>query len=131
VWRDKVAAGIARAKAEALAAEARWNAEQITLAVELAEKSFAYREITRNLELLQRQLIPKARLSVEIARAGYRSGNISFFNLIDAERQQLAFQLEEVEARTRRQIVIAELSLLIAGVPPPGAPLRPDVNPET
>lgn len=126
IWRDKVAAGIAQAKAEELAASSRLNAEQIRLTVTLAERTFAYREITRNLALLQDSLIPKAGLSVEIARAGYLSGTISFFNLIDAERQQLAFQLSEVEARTRREIVLAELSLLIAGIPPEGAPLLPD-----
>jgi outer membrane protein TolC len=123
IWRDKVAAGIALARAGQLAAEARLNQQQIALTVALAERSFAYRELTRNLRLLNEQLIPKARMSVEIARAGYLSGTISFFNLIDAERQQLGLQLEAVEAQTRREIVLAELSLLIAGVPPAGAPL--------
>lgn len=123
IWRDKVAAGIAQAKADELAASSRLNAEQIALTVALAERAFAYRELTRNLALLQDSLIPKAGLSVEIARAGYLSGTISFFNLIDAQRQQLAFQLTEVEARTRREIVLADLALLIAGIPPEGAPV--------
>jgi outer membrane protein TolC len=126
IWRDKVAAGVARTKAMELASQARLEAEEIDLTVNLAEKSFAYREITRNLELLQTQLIPKATLSVEIARAGYLSGSISFFNLIDAQRTQLAFQLAEVEALTRREIVLAELSLLIAGIAPSTAPLLAD-----
>jgi len=123
IWRDKVAAGIAQAKAEELAVASRLTAEQIALTVALAEKSFAYREITRNLVLLQDSLIPQAGLSVEIARAGYLASTISFFNLIDAERQRLAFQLSEVDARTRREIVLAELALLIVGLPPEGAPV--------
>lgn len=123
IWRDKVAAGIARAKAADQAAQARLSAEEIDLALAWAEKTFAYREITRNLELLRHQLIPKATLSVDLARAGYLSGTISFFNLIDAERTRLALQLSEVEALTRREIVLAELSLLIAGQAPDGAPL--------
>ncbi|MCU0787446.1 MAG: TolC family protein [Verrucomicrobia bacterium] len=123
IWRDKIAAGIARAKAQELTAQSRLTGEQISLTVLLAEKSFAYRELTRNMALLRNQIIPKAELSVEIARAGYLSGSITFFNLIDAQRQQLALQLEEVQARTQREIVLAELSLLIAGLPPQGAPL--------
>ena len=123
IWRDKIAAQIAQAQAGKRAAEARLNSEQILLAVDYAMKSYDYREVTRNLALLQHQLIPKARQSLELARSGYLSGTIDFFNLIDAERTLLNFELADVEARTRREIILSELSLLIAGVPPAGAPV--------
>ena len=123
IWRDKIAAQIAQAQANKRAAQARLSSEQITLTVDLAMTTYDYREITRNLALLQNQLIPKARQSLEIARSGYLAGTIEFFNLIDAERALLNFQLGEVEARTRREIILTELSLLIAGVPPEGAPV--------
>ena len=77
------------------------------------------------LALLQDKLVPKARQSLEIARAGYLAGQIDFFNLIDAERTLLNFQLQEVEARTRREIISADLSLTIAGIAPEGAPELP------
>jgi outer membrane protein TolC len=125
IWRDKIAAEIAAAGAAKRAAEARLTAEQIMLTVDFAEKSYSYREITRNLALLQTQLIPKARQSLGIARAGYLSGRIDFFNLVDTERTLLSFQLAEIEERTRREVVLAEISLLIQGVPPAGAPLLP------
>ncbi len=123
IWRDKIAAQIARAQAQKRAAQARLTAEEILLTVDFATKSYEYREITRNLTLLQDKLIPKARQSLEIARAGYLAGQIDFFNLIDAERTLLNFQLQELEARSRREIVLAELSLLIAGIAPEGAPV--------
>ena len=125
IWRDKIAAQIAGAQAGKRAAEARLNAEQIMVTVEFAMKTYDYREVTRNLALLQDNLIPKAGQSLEIARAGYMSGQIEFFNLMDAERSLLDFQLEEVEARTRREIILADLSLSIAGVSPEGAPILP------
>jgi outer membrane protein TolC len=131
IWRDKIAAQIAAAQANKRAAEARLTNEQIMLTVDFAMKSYDYREVTRTLALLQNQLIPKARKSLEIASSGYLSGQIEFFNLIDAERTLLNFQLSEVEARTRREIILAELSLMIAGVPPTGAPVLaspPDVS---
>jgi outer membrane protein TolC len=53
------------------------------------------------------------------------SGQIDFFKLMDAERSLLDFQLEEVEARTRREIILADLSLSIAGITPEGAPIMP------
>jgi outer membrane protein TolC len=123
VWRDKIAAQIAAAQAGKQAAQARLTAQQISVTVDLAQEIYDYREITRNLALLENQLIPKARHSLEIARAGYSSGQINFFNLIDAQRALLGFQLQEVQERTRGEITLANLSLIIAGMPPAGAPL--------
>jgi len=125
VWRDKIAAEIAAAQAGKRAAQARLTAEQIKLTVDFAEKSFTYREVTRNLALLRGQLVPKAQRSLEIARSAYLSGKTEFFNLIDAERALLEFRLSEIEARTQRELVLSDLSLLIAGVPPANAPLLP------
>jgi outer membrane protein TolC len=123
IWRDKIAAEIAGAQAGKRAAEARLSAEQIALAVEFAEKTFMFRESSRNLALLQERLLPKARQSVEVARAAYLSGQLDFLNLIDAQRTLLGFQLSEVESRTQRELALTELSLLILGQPPAGAPL--------
>lgn len=125
IWRDKIAAQIAGAQAGKRAAAARLSAEQIMLAVEFAEKSFLFRESSRNLVLLQERLLPKARQSVEVAQSGYVSGKVDFLNLLDAERTLLAFQLSEVEARVQRELALAELSLLILGTPPTGAPVLP------
>jgi outer membrane protein TolC len=125
IWRDKIAAQIAAAQADKRAAQARLTTEQIRLTVDFAMKTYEYRQSTRDLALLRDKLIPKARSSLEIARAGYLAGQIDFFNLLDAERTLLNFQLEEVEARARREIILADLSLTIAGMAPEGAPLLP------
>ena len=93
------------------------------LAVEFAEKSFMFREAGRTLELLTERLLPKARQSLEVAQSGYVSGKVDFLNLLDAERTLLEFQLAEVEARVQRELALAELSLLILGTPPAGAPV--------
>lgn len=120
VWRDKIAAQIAGAQANKKSAEARLNDAQIALAVDVAERTFLYREATRNLSLLNDQLIPKARQSLEVAQAGYLAGRIDFFNLIDAERTLLGFELDQVEVATQRETVLAELSLIVQGMPPSG-----------
>jgi outer membrane protein TolC len=118
IWRDKIAAQIAEAQANKRSAEARLSDEQIALAVDFAERSYLYREATRNLELLNHKLLPKARRSLEVARSGYLAGQIDFFNLTDTERTLLGFKLDKVEATTQREIVLAELSLIIQGMPP-------------
>ena len=123
IWRDKIAAQIAEAQAGKRASEARLTAEQIALAVEFAEKTFMFRESSRNLTLLQERLLPKAQQSLEVARAGYTAGQSTFIDLLDAQRTWLGFLLAEVEARTQRELVLAELSLLILGQPPASAPV--------
>jgi outer membrane protein TolC len=121
IWRDKIAAQIAEAQANKRSAEARLTAEQIALAADFAERSFLYREATRNLALLNNQLLPKARMSLEVARSGYLGGQIDFFNLTDSERTLLGFELDKVESATQREVVLAELSLIIQGMSPVGS----------
>jgi outer membrane protein, heavy metal efflux system len=123
IWRDKLAAEIAQARANELAAESRLKAAQIDLAVSFAEKSFAYRETSRTLVLIEDKLIPRARQSVEIVRAGYRTGTTDFSTMTGAEQMLLGLQLEAAEARTDREIALADLSLMVAGLPPADAPL--------
>ena len=86
----------------------------------VAERAFLYREATRTLQLLQDQLLPKQRSSLEVARTGYLAGQIDFFNLTDAEQTLLRFGLDEVEARTQRELSRAELLLIVQGMPPLG-----------
>jgi outer membrane protein TolC len=123
IWRDKIAAEIAAAQASKRAAEARLSAEQISLAVDFAEQTYLICEANRELTLVRERLLPRARQSLEVARAAYRSGQVDFLNVIDAERSLLDFQLEEIAALTQREIARAELTLLVAGVPPENAPL--------
>lgn len=118
VWRDKIAAQIAEAQANKRSLEARLSAEQIALAVDVAARTYLYREATRSLALLNDQLLPKARQSLEVARSGYLGGQVDFLNLSDSERTLLGFELDKVESAMQREIVLAELSLIIQGLPP-------------
>jgi outer membrane protein, heavy metal efflux system len=129
IWRDKIAAQIAAAQAGKRAAEARLTGEEIDLAVEFAQRSFILRESTRNVSLLSERLLPKARQSLEVARSSYAAGRSGYLDLTDAQRTLLEFQLAEIEARTQRELALAELSLLIGGIAPSGAPLlAPAIN---
>jgi cobalt-zinc-cadmium efflux system outer membrane protein len=122
IWRDKIAAQIVEAQANKRSAQARLSAEEIALAVDFAEKSYLYRAASRNLQLLRERLVPKENQSLEVARIGYLSGQIDFFNLTDAERTLLEFKLDEVEASAQRELILAELSLIVAGMSPATAP---------
>ena len=123
IWRDKITAEITEAQAMKGAAAAGLSAEQIKLAVELAEKSFMFREAGRNLTLINKVLLPKARQALEIARGKYITGQTGYLDLVDAWRTVLGIELELVEARTQRELALAELSLLIAVHPTSDAPI--------
>lgn len=123
IWRDKIAAEIAAAQARKSAAQARLSAEQIQLAVEFADKSFMFREATRNQKLLTDSLLPKARQALEVARSGYGAGKVDFINLQEAVRSLLGFELSVTDAVANRELALAETSLIIVGIAPTGAPL--------
>jgi outer membrane protein TolC len=122
LWRDKLAAQVAEAQSNKRAGEARLTEQQISLAVDVAERAFVYRQTTRNLNLLQRVLLPKQRQSLEAARSAYLAAQIDFLNLAEAEQNLLRFNLDEVEARTQRELSLAELSLIMQGMPPAAGP---------
>lgn len=121
LWRDKIAAEIAAAQAEARAARSRLSREEINLAVDFALMLYMYRESNRNLQLLSDKLIPKATRSVEIARSGYIGGRSSFIDFLDAERTLLEFELSRIEARAMHETALTNLSLTLAGTVPKGA----------
>ncbi|MFY9345037.1 MAG: TolC family protein [Planctomycetota bacterium] len=130
IWRDKIAAEIARAQADKRAAEARLNAEQVAIAADLASMLFMYRESRRDIELLSQRLIPKGRQSLEAARPAYSTGRSGFLDVLDAQRQLLMFEMLLIEARTRRELALTALSSTIAGIPPAGAPVLSAGQPE-
>src|SRR5439155_2134032 len=66
LWRDKLAAQVAEAQASKRAGEARLSAEQIALALSVAQHSFLYRERTRTLELMPHGPLPMQPHSVEL-----------------------------------------------------------------
>ena len=115
IWRGKIRAQLVEAQALKSAAQARFTSEQLLLAVELAEKSFLLREADRNLTLAQDALLPRARLALEAARAGYLSNQSSFVDLTDAWRAVLGAELDAIMARTQRELALAELDLLVLG----------------
>jgi outer membrane protein TolC len=115
VWRDKIAAEVAAGRADLGAAQARLSAEQLDLAVRFAETAYAWREADRNVALHGRLQLPKAHAALDAAREGYVSGAASFRDVLDAERDVLEHHLRHAEALGEREMVLAEMSLVVLG----------------
>jgi outer membrane protein TolC len=115
IWRDKIAAEIAQGQAGVGSAQARLSAEEIDLAVRFAETAYAWRETNRAVDLYGMQLLPKARSALDAARGGYVGGLSSFADLLDAEKSLLEYHVSYAEAVGQREMVLAEMSLVILG----------------
>lgn len=116
VWRGRLKAGLEEARAAlAAATEARQHKENMLLSqVRLA--LYRYNDAVRQVHLYGQTLIPKAEQALSSAEAGYRAGKVDFVNIIDSERQLLAFHLAYERALADQQQRLAELEML-AGQP--------------
>lgn len=121
IWRDKTKAQIAAAQENKAEAGARLSAEQIALAVEIAEKTFMSREATRQLALLGGSLQRMASGALTLAQSAYSGGKSDFNSVINAQKVLLELQLAQSEASLQRELALAELSILVLATVPPGA----------
>jgi outer membrane protein TolC len=115
IWRDKIAAEVAQGQGNLKAAQARLSAEELDLAVRFAETAYAWRETDRAVSLFGERLLPKAKDALGSARAGYATGLSSFNDLQEAERRLLEYHLSHAEAVGQREIILAEMSLIVLG----------------
>ncbi|MCE5277835.1 MAG: TolC family protein [Planctomycetaceae bacterium] len=121
IWRDKIAAEIAKGQAGVDAARARLSAEELDLAVRFAEAALAWRQADRNVRLYGQQLLPKAKATMESARAGYVAGSSGFLELLEAQRSLLDVNMNHSMAVGQREIAFSELSLVVLGRMPAAA----------
>lgn len=132
VWRDKIAAEVAAGRADLSAAQARLLAEQLDLAVRFAETAYAWREADRSIALHGRLQLPKALAALDAARNGYITGASNFRDVLDAERDVLEHHLRHAEALGEREMVLAEMSLvLLAQWPENVTPVLPEAENKT
>ena len=94
---------IASADARRLAAEARLNAEQLSMATEFAQMLFMVREADRMAAYLDGTALPNLARALASAQAAYQSGMGGFGPLAEMRLMQLAMQLERADARRERE----------------------------
>ncbi len=114
LWRGKYSAASREAANRLAAADDSRRQESNTLAAGLSKALFRYRDARRQFELYDTALIPKARQSLDAARAAFEAGKGNYLDLIDAQRLLLEFQLAAVRAHTDLLIQRAMIEQLIA-----------------
>jgi len=112
VWIGRYAAGVSEAEARLRAAELDREAADDTLAADVTDALFDYRDAERKLILYRDSLVPKAEESLQVTASAYESGESDFLNVLDAERVLLDFHLARERALANRITALAELELL-------------------
>jgi outer membrane protein, heavy metal efflux system len=129
IWRNKIAATIAAAEARRDAAIARVEAEQLSLAAELAQMLFMIREADRMIGYIDQTALPNLERVIASAGAGYQAGMGSATMIPEAYHMILTMRLERATAVRERELAAAELLVLLAGQTPAGAPLLTETRP--
>ena len=113
IWRQKIAAEIASAQAGQKQAQAMLSAEEINVAVLLAEKSFAWRELQRQSRLIREQLMPLAEVKLNSLDAAYKTGKMDFTGWFNAGRELLELKIQLAVVNAQREIVFDDISLMV------------------
>ncbi len=113
IWREKYDAKVREAVAKRLAVSSRRTEVSNRLSSELRRAIFDHHDARRRVDLFSNTLIPKATESLEASLSGFTQGATDFFDLIDAERTLLEFQLGLERARVDRATSYAHIEQLI------------------
>ncbi len=123
VWRGKIAGAIAAARARHDAAVARLQAEELMVAADLARMTYMVREADRMIAYIDGTALPNLRRSLASVTAAYDTGMTGIAAIPETQEMILALQIERVAVLREREKTLADLSLLVAGQAPAGAPL--------
>jgi len=113
VWRNRLHAGLREARASLAAAIEAKQQKENTLLSQVRFALYKHNDAVRQVRLYGDTLIPKAQQALDSSEAGYRAGKVDFVNIIDGERQLLAFRLAYERALAEHQQRMAELEMLV------------------
>lgn len=115
IWHEKYEAGVREAIARRYAIVREKKNLDNTLTSLIQTTLYEYRDAQRQISLYRDTLLPKALQSLETTLVSYQTGESSFLDLLEAQRDLLAFELVLIRAQTDRAQQLARLDQ-IAGI---------------
>jgi outer membrane protein TolC len=113
LWFGKYRAAQREARARRAAATMRREDHEGKLLADLRLALFHFRDAERKIDLYRDTLIPKAEQALSVSQKAFAAGKADFFDLIEAERTLLQFQLSHERARADRLQRLSEIEMLI------------------
>ncbi|MBW8014668.1 MAG: TolC family protein [Planctomycetes bacterium] len=125
LWRDKYAAAKRQARHKYHAAKRLRTEQTNSLSSKLKMVMYRFRNAERKIDLYGDALLPKAKESLKVTESGFRSGQSSFTDLIDAQRILLEFALSYERALANRSQSLAEIEMIVGSEIPRKAQNKP------
>lgn len=113
LYRSKYKASLAQAEKERATVEQMQRATYFELSANLARVRFETNDSNRRVALFRDTLIPKAEESLETTFTAFESGEATFLELLDTEREYLDFQLSLARAQADLHISSSKLLALL------------------
>jgi outer membrane protein TolC len=118
IWRDRLRAGVAEARAMQRMADADLTAMRRMVEGEAVASREAVGAARVQLLVLEDELMPRAEAAADAALAGYSSGQASLVSVIEAARALWELQAEQVMAEAALGAAWAELDRAVGAVLP-------------
>ncbi len=115
IWHEKYEAGVREAISRRYAIVREKENLGNTLGARIQATLYEYRDAQRQISLYRDTLLPKAMQSLESTLVSYQTGESSFLDLLEAQRDLLAFELVLIRGQTGRARELARLDQ-IAGI---------------
>lgn len=116
VFRERRHAKVEQQTAAIASARSLHLGQTRLLSAQIERNLYNYREALRKLALYQEDLLLKVKQQLEVAVNGFQSGATNILELIDAEQNQLNFELAESRAEADRAVAVARLESLAGRV---------------
>jgi len=110
IWRKRLRAGVAEAKAMERMASADLQAMQIMVAGEAVESREMVSAARTQVTMFEDQIVPRARSAVDASLAGYRAGQSTLVSVIEVSRALWDARAELVMAETALSEAWAKLA---------------------
>ena len=118
LWPGPRAAAIREAEFALLEVDARIDATRTRLQAAADSAWHQVDAATRQLDLLETQLIPEAGQAFDLTQTAYASGKQEYVDVIDSWRQVLALRLQHAQLLSERGHALAKLKRAINDSPP-------------
>jgi len=119
IWRKRLDAGVRQARATLAEAEAAYRDEQERAERELADLRFRLTTALDRVALFETGLVPQAEQALRATMDSYQTGQASFLDLLDAERDWLDLRLAGFRARADLFQEQARLERAVGRLPEP------------
>jgi outer membrane protein TolC len=113
LWTGKYDAAVSQARYEHIASIRQKKATTNSLSSDLKMALYRFRDAERKIDLYRDALLPKAKESLKVTEAGFRTAGGGFTDLIDAQQILLEFSLSYERALADRAKALAKLEMLV------------------